>query len=67
SRSTPLRQCGANDNQIDQDELFNCHVNSAATRLTRKRQQALGVERGLRSWSWVSGGGRIDVATLWGY
>ncbi|WP_417331385.1 hypothetical protein, partial [Halomonas cupida] len=23
-----LRQCGADDNQIDQDELFDCHVNS---------------------------------------
>ena len=29
SRSTHLRQCGADDNQIDQDELFDCHVNSA--------------------------------------
>ncbi|WP_073436964.1 hypothetical protein MRB56_09720 [Halomonas cupida] len=28
SRSTHLRQCGADDNQIDQDELFDCHVNS---------------------------------------
>ncbi|WP_417331191.1 hypothetical protein [Halomonas cupida] len=26
SRSTHLRQCGADDNQIDQDELFDCHV-----------------------------------------
>ncbi|WP_417331106.1 hypothetical protein, partial [Halomonas cupida] len=23
-----LRQCGADDNQIDQDELFDCHVNN---------------------------------------
>ncbi|WP_143166207.1 hypothetical protein [Halomonas cupida] len=28
SRSAHLRQCGADDNQIDQDELFDCHVNS---------------------------------------
>ncbi|WP_413615182.1 hypothetical protein MRB56_18140 [Halomonas cupida] len=28
SRSSHLRQCGADDNQIDQDELFDCHVNS---------------------------------------
>ncbi|WP_073436839.1 hypothetical protein MRB56_05080 [Halomonas cupida] len=28
SRSEHLRQCGADDNQIDQDELFDCHVNS---------------------------------------
>ncbi|WP_417330105.1 hypothetical protein [Halomonas cupida] len=28
SRSTHLRQCGADDNQIDQDELFDRHVNS---------------------------------------
>ncbi|WP_143166397.1 hypothetical protein MRB56_07470 [Halomonas cupida] len=26
SRSEHLRQCGADDNQIDQDELFDCHV-----------------------------------------
>uniref|UniRef100_UPI003A8F5AFF AbrB family transcriptional regulator n=1 Tax=Halomonas cupida TaxID=44933 RepID=UPI003A8F5AFF len=25
-----LRQCGADDNQIDQDELFDCHVNNSA-------------------------------------
>ncbi|WP_143166308.1 hypothetical protein MRB56_03780 [Halomonas cupida] len=30
SRSAYLRQCGADDNQIDQDELFDCHVNSVA-------------------------------------
>ncbi|WP_417330112.1 hypothetical protein [Halomonas cupida] len=28
SRSVHLRQCGADDNHIDQDELFDCHVNS---------------------------------------
>ncbi|WP_159438882.1 hypothetical protein MRB56_00155 [Halomonas cupida] len=28
SRPAHLRQCGADDNQIDQDELFDCHVNS---------------------------------------
>ncbi|WP_417331422.1 hypothetical protein [Halomonas cupida] len=28
SRSAHLRQCGADDNQIDQDELFDCHVNN---------------------------------------
>ncbi|WP_143166152.1 hypothetical protein MRB56_16620 [Halomonas cupida] len=28
SRSAHLRQCGADDNHIDQDELFDCHVNS---------------------------------------
>ncbi|WP_417331214.1 hypothetical protein [Halomonas cupida] len=28
SRSAHLRQWGADDNQIDQDELFDCHVNS---------------------------------------
>ncbi|WP_159438896.1 hypothetical protein MRB56_19855 [Halomonas cupida] len=28
SRSVHLRQCGAGENQIDQDELFDCHVNS---------------------------------------
>ncbi|WP_143166332.1 hypothetical protein MRB56_08435 [Halomonas cupida] len=27
SRSVHLRQCGVGDNQIDQDELFDCHVN----------------------------------------
>ncbi|WP_413615598.1 hypothetical protein MRB56_00350 [Halomonas cupida] len=29
-RTTPadLRQCGADGNQIDQDELFDCHVNN---------------------------------------
>ncbi|WP_159438839.1 hypothetical protein MRB56_12525 [Halomonas cupida] len=27
SRSAHLRQCGADDNQIDQEELFDCHVN----------------------------------------
>ncbi|WP_417329128.1 hypothetical protein [Halomonas cupida] len=26
SRSVHLRQCGAGDNHIDQDELFDCHV-----------------------------------------
>ncbi|SHL59430.1 hypothetical protein SAMN05660971_00878 [Halomonas cupida] len=31
SRSAHLRQCGADDNQIDQDELFDCHVNSRLT------------------------------------
>ncbi|WP_159438868.1 hypothetical protein [Halomonas cupida] len=30
SRSVHLRQCGADDNQIDQDELFDCHVNNHA-------------------------------------
>ncbi|WP_417328778.1 hypothetical protein [Halomonas cupida] len=30
SRSAYLRQCGADDNQIDQDEPFDCHVNSTA-------------------------------------
>ncbi|WP_143166306.1 hypothetical protein [Halomonas cupida] len=30
SRSAHLRQWGADDNQIDQDELFDCHVNKAA-------------------------------------
>ncbi|WP_143166171.1 hypothetical protein MRB56_12415 [Halomonas cupida] len=30
SRSTHLHQWGADDNQIDQDELFDCHVNSRA-------------------------------------
>ncbi|WP_159438899.1 hypothetical protein MRB56_20200 [Halomonas cupida] len=45
SRPAHLRQCGAGENQIDQDELFDCHVNSAATRLPRKRQQTLGFER----------------------
>ncbi|WP_417330832.1 hypothetical protein [Halomonas cupida] len=29
SRSAHLRQWGADDNQIDQDELFDCHVNSS--------------------------------------
>ncbi|WP_417329130.1 hypothetical protein [Halomonas cupida] len=29
SRSAHLRQCGADENQIDQDELFDCHVNSS--------------------------------------
>ncbi|WP_143166395.1 hypothetical protein [Halomonas cupida] len=29
SRSVHLRQCGVDDNQIDQDELFDCHVNSS--------------------------------------
>ncbi|WP_417328968.1 hypothetical protein [Halomonas cupida] len=28
SRSAYLRQCGGDDNQIDQDELFDCHVNN---------------------------------------
>ncbi|WP_159438843.1 hypothetical protein [Halomonas cupida] len=28
SRSAHLRQCGADDNHIDQDELFDCHVDS---------------------------------------
>ncbi|WP_417329504.1 hypothetical protein [Halomonas cupida] len=28
-RSAHLRQCGADENQIDQDELFDCHVNSS--------------------------------------
>ncbi|WP_159438921.1 hypothetical protein [Halomonas cupida] len=28
SRSAHLRLCGADDNQIGQDELFDCHVNS---------------------------------------
>ncbi|WP_417329953.1 hypothetical protein [Halomonas cupida] len=28
SRSAHLRQCGAGENHIDQDELFDCHVNS---------------------------------------
>ncbi|WP_417330703.1 hypothetical protein [Halomonas cupida] len=28
SRSSHLRQCGVDDNQIDQDELFDCHVNN---------------------------------------
>ncbi|WP_417330266.1 hypothetical protein [Halomonas cupida] len=32
SRSTHLRQCGADENPIDQDELFDCHVNSSETR-----------------------------------
>ncbi|WP_417329020.1 hypothetical protein [Halomonas cupida] len=27
SRSAHLHQWGADDNQIDQDELFDCHVN----------------------------------------
>ncbi|WP_413615986.1 hypothetical protein MRB56_04470 [Halomonas cupida] len=30
SRSAHLRQSGAGENQIDQDERFDCHVNSAA-------------------------------------
>ncbi|WP_413615425.1 hypothetical protein MRB56_22500 [Halomonas cupida] len=30
SRSAHLRQCGADENQIGQDELFDCHVNSRA-------------------------------------
>ncbi|WP_413616206.1 hypothetical protein MRB56_07125 [Halomonas cupida] len=34
SRSAHLRQCGADDNQIDQDEPFDCHVNSC--RATRR-------------------------------
>ncbi|WP_159438888.1 hypothetical protein MRB56_09515 [Halomonas cupida] len=28
SRSVHLRQCGADDNQIDQDELFDCQVDN---------------------------------------
>ncbi|WP_143166270.1 hypothetical protein [Halomonas cupida] len=28
SRSAHLRQCGVGENQIDRDELFDCHVNS---------------------------------------
>ncbi|WP_417328786.1 hypothetical protein [Halomonas cupida] len=28
SRSAHLCQGGADDNQIDQDELFDCHVNN---------------------------------------
>ncbi|WP_417329704.1 hypothetical protein, partial [Halomonas cupida] len=28
SRSAHLRQCGTDENQIDQDELFDCHVNN---------------------------------------
>ncbi|WP_143166238.1 hypothetical protein [Halomonas cupida] len=31
SRSAHLCQCGADDNQIDQDELFDCHVNSVVS------------------------------------
>ncbi|WP_417329690.1 hypothetical protein [Halomonas cupida] len=30
SRSAHLCQCSADDNQIDQDELFDCHVNRTA-------------------------------------
>ncbi|WP_143166232.1 hypothetical protein [Halomonas cupida] len=30
SRSAHLRQWGADDNQIDQDERFDCHVNNGA-------------------------------------
>ncbi|WP_417328950.1 hypothetical protein [Halomonas cupida] len=29
SRSAHLRQCGADENQIGQDELFYCHVNNS--------------------------------------
>ncbi|WP_159438909.1 hypothetical protein [Halomonas cupida] len=29
SRSAHLRQCGADDNQIDQGERIDCHVNKA--------------------------------------
>ncbi|WP_143166261.1 hypothetical protein MRB56_18455 [Halomonas cupida] len=35
SRSAHLHQCGADDNQIDQDELFDCHVNSYEPRAAR--------------------------------
>ncbi|WP_417328971.1 hypothetical protein [Halomonas cupida] len=31
SRSAHLHQCDADDNQIDQGELFDCHVNNGAT------------------------------------
>ncbi|WP_143166310.1 hypothetical protein MRB56_03685 [Halomonas cupida] len=31
SRSVYLRQCGADDNQIDPGELFDCRVNSRVT------------------------------------
>ncbi|WP_413615243.1 hypothetical protein MRB56_19965 [Halomonas cupida] len=29
SRSAHLRRCGADENQIDQDELFDCHVDKS--------------------------------------
>ncbi|WP_143166392.1 hypothetical protein [Halomonas cupida] len=32
SRSAHLCQWGADDNQIDQDELFDCHVNNSHCR-----------------------------------
>ncbi|WP_417329990.1 hypothetical protein [Halomonas cupida] len=38
SRSVHLRQCGAGDNQIDQDELFDCHVNSDPQQPDQPRQ-----------------------------
>ncbi|WP_417330078.1 hypothetical protein [Halomonas cupida] len=37
SRSAHLCQWGADENQIDQDELFDCHVNNGGTGMCRRR------------------------------
>ncbi|WP_417331348.1 hypothetical protein, partial [Halomonas cupida] len=37
--SAHLRQCGADDNQIDQDELFDCHVNNSLRELVMALRQ----------------------------
>ncbi|WP_143166286.1 hypothetical protein [Halomonas cupida] len=39
SRSAHLCQCGADDNQIDQDELFDCHVNNSLRELVMALRQ----------------------------
>ncbi|WP_417329337.1 hypothetical protein [Halomonas cupida] len=41
SRSAYLRQCGADDNQIDQDELFDCHVNNSSMALGAEVEVAI--------------------------
>ncbi|WP_143166385.1 hypothetical protein MRB56_00645 [Halomonas cupida] len=49
SRSAHLRQCGADENQIDQDELFDCHVNKPD-----KGSPQLRGELRASCWSWYA-------------
>ncbi|SHM12017.1 hypothetical protein SAMN05660971_02216 [Halomonas cupida] len=69
SRFAHLRQCGTDENQIDQDELFDCHVNNNRQKKTAPEDgqashglAAAGASRGWESSSVTPSGSDMAVA-----
>ncbi|WP_413616195.1 glucan biosynthesis protein [Halomonas cupida] len=64
SRSAHLHQWGADDNQIDQDERFDCHVNSAKCHLRNDVRQDVNPDRECKECPWMKLLCRLALAVM---